>query len=395
MNKEFPHRALLTTVMIVLIISLTQCRPNISQEFETDPCLRQDGHKWRIAYYEGGYYIDYEENLRALIAGLVELNWITPIELPTIKEDNNQLLWDYLSRNLNSDYLEFVQDAFWSADWKDEERVVNREAAIRRLNQTGEVDLIIAMGTWAGQDLANNRHNVPTIVLTSSGPIEAGIIRDYKDSGFDHVMVEVDPTRYRRQIQQFHDIVNFQTLGVAYENSPTGRIYNNLSDLEAVAAERGFTLITCNASDIHDNISQEQAVAELAACYEQLAPNIDALWMGAHAGEEPRYMPDNLGPMFTYKVATWSQQGEPAVRRGVLLSIAQQNFNEAGRWYAQAIARILNGTSPREIDQVFELPAYLLINLETARRIGFEVPPGLLVIADKTFETIESTGEKQ
>ncbi len=58
--------------------------------------------------------------------------------------------------------------------------------------------------------------------LTSSGPLEAGIIEQYDDSGFDHVMVEVDPYRYRRQIQQFHDIVHFERLGVAYEYSPDG-----------------------------------------------------------------------------------------------------------------------------------------------------------------------------
>jgi ABC-type uncharacterized transport system substrate-binding protein len=251
------------------------------------------------------------------------------------------------------------------------------------------------MGTWAGQDLANNRHTVPTLVLTSSGPLEAGIIEQYDDSGFDHVMVEVDPYRYRRQIQQFHDIVNFHRLGVTYEDSPSGRIYSNLADLEAVSAERGFSLVTCNAPDIQDNISREEAAAALSACYQQLAPDIDALWMGAHVGEEPRYMPEVLTPMLEYKIPTWSQQGEPAVQRGVLLSITQQNFTESGRWYAQSIARIFNGTAPREIDQEFELPPYLLINLETARRIGFEIPPGLLTIADKTFETIEFTGEKE
>ena len=392
MNKKIPGRAFLTAIVLLLILPLAQCRPTSKQNSDTEPCLRPDGQKWRIAYYEGGYYIDYKDSLRALAAGLVELGWITPMQIPDCNEENNQLLWNALASNIKSDYIEFVPDAFWSAEWLDDKRALNRKAAIERLNQSGDIDLMIAMGTWAGQDLANNQHSVPTLVLTSSGPVEAGILKQYDDSGFDHVLVEVDPYRYRRQIQQFHDIVNFKKLGVAYEYSPIGRIYSNISDLEAVAAERGFMLVTCNAPDIQDNVTHEDAAAALLECYEELAPNIDALWMGAHVGEEPRYMPGNLAPMIKYKVPTWSQQGEPAVRRGVLLSIAQQNFTEVGRWYAQVIARIFNGTLPRDIDQVFELPAYLLINLEMARQIGFDVPPGLLAVADKTFETIESVG---
>jgi ABC-type uncharacterized transport system substrate-binding protein len=388
------RRISLSIVHILLIISLTQCHPNIEKQDLTSPLMHPDGRKWRIAYYEAGYYIDYEENLRALIDGLVELGWASPIQIPVIDEENNHLLWDHLALNLESDFIEFVPDAFWSANWQEYKRAQIRQTAIERLNQPDEIDLIIAMGTWAGQDLANDQHAVPTLVLTSSGPLEAGIIEQYDDSGFDHVMVEVDPYRYRRQIQQFHDIVHFERLGVAYEYSPDGRIYGNLADLESVAAERGFTLVTCNAPDFQDNVTQEESVQALAACYKKLAPAIDALWIGAHAGEEPQYMPDMLAPMIEYAVPTWSQHGSSAVQRGVLLSIAQQNFTEAGRWYAQSIARIFNGTTPREIDQVFELPSYLLINLETARQIGFEIPPGLLTVADKTYNTIEDTGGK-
>lgn len=35
------------------------------------------------------------------------------------------------------------------------------------------------------------------------------------------------------------------------------------------------------------------------------------------------------------------------------------------------------------------MPEHILINLETARRIGFEVPKGILSIADEIYEDIE------
>jgi ABC-type uncharacterized transport system substrate-binding protein len=395
MNNKILSRFLLTTCLLLLLLGTAQCRPGIQQRANTSPRLRPDGQKWRIGYYEAGYYIDYEENLRALISGLAELDWIEPLQIPELKEDNDRILWDYLVLNVQSDYLEFIPDGFWSADWQEDQRRLNREDAIQRLNKPGEMDLMIAMGTWAGQDLANDRHSVATMVLNSSGPLEAGIIQDYRDSGYNHVMVEVDPNRYKRQIEQFHDIVNFDRLGVAYEDSPDGRIYSNIADLEAVASARGFTLVVCKAPDIKNEVSQKDAAAALAACYASLAPKIDALWMGAHAGEEPQYLPQVLEPLFEHHVATWSQFGEPAVRRGVLLSIAQQDYEDAGRWYSRSMAQIFNGTPPRKINQIFELPTHLLINLETARRIGFEIPPGLLAAADKTFPSIESDGGRE
>ena len=39
---------------------------------QTAPATKAD-QKWRIGYYEGGYYDDYEGGLRALVDGLAEL----------------------------------------------------------------------------------------------------------------------------------------------------------------------------------------------------------------------------------------------------------------------------------------------------------------------------------
>ena len=49
-----------------------------------------------------------------------------------------------------------------------------------------------------------------------------------------------------------------------------------------------------------------------------------------------------------------------------------------GRFHADAIARILNGASPRSLDQVFEEEVVVSINLNTAERIGFTPSRSLL-----------------
>ncbi len=344
--------------------------------------------KWRIGYYEGGYYDDYEGGLRALVDGLAELEWIEPLDIPEFEpDDDTQVIWEYLAQNVQSPYIQFVADAYWSADWDETQRQQNRRAAIQRLNTIGDIDVMIAMGTWAGQDLATDEHAVPTMAINSSGPVQAGIIDSVTDSGLDHVVAECDPDRYVRQIQLFHDIVGFERLGVVHDNTADGKIYANLTDLQRVGADRDFEVIECYARDtgFEERIYRQ----ELINCYQELAPQIDALWIGVHQGEDPVFMPEILEPLFAHDVATWAQAGLPAVKRGALISITQQDYAAAGRWYAQTLAKILNGAQPRDLNQVFELPNHVIINLETARRINFELPAGLLEIADQTFDTIE------
>jgi ABC-type uncharacterized transport system substrate-binding protein len=379
----------IATIIILGLIAVSFYRASVGKEVRDTTPTTNDGRKWRIAYYEGGPYVDYAGGLRGVVRGLVELGWMEDIRLPRFENpDDTRSLWGFLAANAESRYVEFVADAYWSAKWDGEQRLANREEAIRRLAETGDIDLIIAMGTWAGQDLATDEHAVPTMVLTSSEPVRAGIIESAEDSGLDHVVAEYDPNRYVRQVRLFHDIVGFQKIGVAHEDSEDGRIYANLDSLERVAKERGFEIVACYARDA--GVKEDVALAELTHCYEELAPKIDALWVGGHTGEQPQFMPGILAPMFEHKVATWAQVGSEAVRRGALISVAQQSdYTAVGFWYASTMARIFNGAKPRDLDQVFELPLDIAINLETARRLGFEPPEGLLEVADEVYETVE------
>lgn len=372
-------------IAIALLVVVGGCRPTIVDEITP---ITNQGQKWRIAYYEGGPYQDYPLHLRAIVAGLIQLGWMDPLDLPSFDNpEESRLLWKSLADHAHSEYIEFVPDAYWSADWSDDLRWINRQAAIDRL-KSGDIDLMLAMGTWAGLDLANNEHSVPTLVVSASDPVRAGIIKSAKDSGFDHVHAQCDPTQFLRQVRLFHDIIGFQRLGVVYDDSPDGRTYANLADLQQAAAERDFEVVACQAQD--SNVTAEQARQEASQCIELLAPRIDAFWFSAHVGLHNQYLPGQLAPFFEYRVATWSQIGAPAVRRGVLMSIARQDLSGVGLWTAKNIAKIFHGSQPRALNQVYEHPASIALNLETARRIGYEPPASILEIADEVYTEIET-----
>ena len=130
--------------------------------FSTSPKANH-GKRWRIAYYEGGSHGNYYEYLRAVVDGLMTLGWIEARSIPNHASKSSQALWEWLS-NTRSRYVKFKRDAFYSAGWDTAVRRSQRDEVVARLNRKGDIDLVLAFGTWAGKDLATDAHKVPTIV---------------------------------------------------------------------------------------------------------------------------------------------------------------------------------------------------------------------------------------
>lgn len=346
-----------------------------------------DGAKWRIGYYQGGSYKDYQTYLIALAQGLQTLRWVYKLDFPQFAaNDNTKAVWDELTRT-ESKYLEFVPEAYWSADWYEDKRVKTKAAAIKYM-QAGGLDLIIAGGTWAGLDLANNQHSVPVVVISASDPIKAGIIRSAKDSGYNHVHAVCDPGKYQRQLRAFHNIVGFKRLGVVYEDTEDGRVYASLEDVTRVSLEKDFDIVTCIAFD--QNLSEEDSMKNVHTCHKELATQVDAVYITAHRGVNPKWMPTVLQPLFDHKIPTFAQEGPDQVKRGVVLSIARMEVEEMGLFHAKTIGYALNGHNLRDVDQVFAEPKRIVINKEAAELIGFEIPKAVMDAAHKVYDKIES-----
>ena len=115
--------------------------------------------------------------------------------------------------------------------------------------------MVIAAGTKAGKDLANNQHKTPTIVIAAIDPIGSGIIQSIEDSGHDHVHARVDPFRLERQIQVFYDSIGFKTLGIAFENTNRGRTYTSFQTVQTASKQLGFNIIPCSIIDEYPDVA--------------------------------------------------------------------------------------------------------------------------------------------
>ncbi|MBF0287785.1 MAG: ABC transporter substrate-binding protein [SAR324 cluster bacterium] len=380
-------KRILCYLVIIAAVLLSFSTSAAAQEDKSIAPVKNNGKKWRMAYYQGGPYIDYQTILKAVMTGFMNIGWIEKTAYPK-SEDSAETtkLWAWMTKNLKSDYIELVPDAYYDANWKKELRPITKSTAIERLNKK-DIDLMLAFGTWAGLDLANNEHSVPTEVISASDPLGAGIVKGVETSGYDHIHAKIELRRYERQVQLFHDIIGFEKLGVVYENTDEGKTYAAIKQIESVAAERGFEIIRCFAP--FSGIPDADAEKKVLACHNELAPQIGALYITTHRGVSLKAMPKLLAPLNKNKIPTFSQSGSKEVQHGVLLSIAQAGYKYAGEFHAKTIAKVFNGSKPGELSQIFESPPKIAINLKAAEIVGYDPPIDILGVADEIYQEID------
>ena len=359
------------------------------KDFSTAPKMN-DGKKWRVGYYEGGEFRNYKTFLISTVNGLMKLGWIETAEFPPQEGAETKALWTWLSTQMKSKYVEFVEDAHYGANWDRPLRKKMTSEIISRLNQKKDIDLMIGAGTWAGQDLANDKHQTPTMVISVSDALASGIIKSIEDSGFDHIHARVDPLRYERQIQIFHDIIGFRKLGVAYQNDKAGRSYAAVDKIEKIAKERGFDIISCH---IKAGLTLKQEEENMKKCFRELGKKADAIYVTLHTGVNKKSIPELVAITNSNRIPTFSQIGSKEVRYGLLASLSQAGFIHVGQFQAEIMAKIFNGAKPRQLDQVFQDPPKIAINLKTAEIIGYDPPMEVLGIVDETYEEIEKPEE--
>ncbi|MFH1139101.1 MAG: ABC transporter substrate binding protein [Pseudomonadota bacterium] len=347
------------------------------------------GKKWRIVYYEGGPYVNYRGSLEHIVLALMDMGWIEKSAWPDLPgEENSSVLWDWMSTRLKSDYLEFIREGFWSAGWDSSRRGEIREQILSRISRDQDVDLILAAGTWAGEDLVPYVHNTPIMVFSTADPVRAGIIMSPGDSGRDNVHAWCDPTRIQRRLELFHDLLNFKKLGLIYEDTPDGLAIGHLEVVRETAARRGFEVAACVAASSAP--SPGEIKAQVGACVDRLARRVDAFLVTDHRGLSITFLPEVVRPFMDRGVVTFSPVvGPRLVRRGVVMGIARADYASLGYFYAAVITKIFHGIKPRDIEQVYKEPLGIALNAKAAELTGYRIPPNLRKIADPIFDGIE------
>jgi putative ABC transport system substrate-binding protein len=253
--------------------------------------------------------------------------------------------------------------------------VAATEAAARALERDDNVDVIVAITTTAALAVKRATIDVPIVFAAGADPVAVGLVDSIaapggRLTGFNFLTNDLTAKRLQilrevvpnlRRVVTFYDPRNRSAvlalaaaqeagrkLGIdvaAQEVTSPEEIRHRLHTLTAADAE-AFFFIPTTLTNAHEALIVEAA---LALRLPAMVLRIDG------------------------------------VRRGALVCYGP-DYRQYGLRLASYVARILTGSRPRDLPvETVDQPA-LAINLKTAKAIGLEIPPALLLRADEVIE---------
>lgn len=347
------------------------------------------GQRQRVAVFQAGSFADFQKVFRQTALALQNDGYIkreAPLNLGFTHDAPGAFA--ALSDKSAGGCIEFVRDGLYDGAW-DPVRIDERERALReRLKERGDIDMIWALGTVAGQRLADSSLKTKVLVMTATDPESGGIVGpgEFSDKPFVHAQKERE--RYRSELKMFYQTFHFKRLGIIIDDEESNHAGQAVPVIRDVAREYGFALNTCQ-KDVVGN-DPETAHAAFSQCCQELATNSDAVYLPNGMGADVNNLYAQIKPLIDAKIPTFSQTGAIEVENGVLLSLSDVELMASGRFEANVVKHIVAGKKPEEISQYYYAPLNLALNLHTAKLIEWKPDFEVLIAVDRVYQNIGS-----
>lgn len=336
----------------------------------------------RVAAVQGVDFVDNNTALLGLVKGLHALGLVDTLPPDTAANMGIAELWDWLAAHAGGRVI-FVPGGFYDGRRDLARRKQNRDELRQRIDTMGDIDIIVALGTPGGVDMATGMEPATVLVMDSTNPVKAGIVKGREFSGRDTVLATVEGSPYYTQLQVFHSIFGFRRLGICYENSAEWRSVIAYDEIRRAAAQLGFELVAGLITDFTQDDAHNAALR--AECHRQIATKVDAMYLTMGNGTSRKHLPQLMAPLLEARLPTLSQGGEKDVEAGVLLGFHSTNYDELGLFAANVFRQLLEGKKAGEIRQTFSYDRDIALNLDTAAAIGWDAPLPVLAIMDRVY----------
>jgi putative tryptophan/tyrosine transport system substrate-binding protein len=217
---------------------------------------------------------------------------------------------------------------------------------------------------------------IPTVFIVAQDPVGLGLVASLARPGGNLTGINFYSQELAaKRLELLHELVPAATRVAVLVNPDNARITEiTLQDVVPAARAMGLQIQVFNASTSREI---EGVFATLAR------ERPDALFVGGDAFFDSRRLQLSLQAMRLPVPASYS--GREYAEAGGLMSYGS-DVRDAYRQIGVYAGRILKGTKPADLPVIQASKLELVINHQTARMLGLEVPPSLLARADEVIE---------
>jgi len=362
-----------------------------------EPCTKEDGGKYTIAYVDIDPYPASGEMLYYFVEQLREEGWIEYSgELPFDASDTDaKELVNYLAGLDLGKYVQFSSEANYYIAVEEKEECME---SLKKQVEEGSVDLIFCMGTNPGDMVIREMGitEVPVMVYFSVDPVGAGLSENEEYSGQENVWCHTSSEVYTNQMQFYYDNCPFENIGMVYYNESVAA----MNSYRAAAEKIGFQITERQVETLSEQTNAKQVRSYyrmLEKTFRELAESgeIDAFMLNTDMIKDEKRIRELLEIFYEKNIPVFVQNGEYYVEYGALMVITASDAKVQAPFAVDAFGKILNGSRPGEVYQKFVIPPYLSINLEVADRLGYEVKQELLLSAEKLYSSVKNADTKE
>lgn len=222
-----------------------------------------------------------------------------------------------------------------------------------------KVDLIVSIATPTSQAAANATKEIPIVFSAVTDPVSAGLVGSLEKPGGNITGVS-DMTPVDKQVQLIRYLFK--------EAKKVGTLYNAGEVNSVVTNEMAKKACTANGMELLE--ATVASTADVAMAAQTLVHKVDVVYVST----------DNTVVSAIDAVAkACNEAGVPlvladptTVEKGALLALGFDYYLH-GRQTAEIVARVLKGENPGDIPVQFAQKLVLLVNSETAKKLGMNI----------------------
>lgn len=371
------------TRFLVLLLALVLTLPCVS--------FSEGERKIVMGYAESDPYVEFDTQLYYLLMGMEEYGLISGVSDKLESDMTASELWEIVSSindpawkvQFSKDvYVSLIENKYSSLSEEDQ------SALIDSMIKDAGVTLMLTMGTSAGLAISALESGTPLMNFVAADPFKSGIVMNTATSEIKNRWAHVDVDAFGRTIQVMDDIFDPASVGVVYADNSEAYIYSGADVLDEFCKENEISVHKQFVEDEFDDDMYENYVQEMHDAHAALADKIDVYILTTSLLDmaDFEYV---LSPLFEAGVPVYSINSSYDVECGALLAAEASDYPNIGRFGADTLRAYIEGAPLETLPQIYQTAPFLVINYDTARKIGYKPTFEMLLSASKIYASGE------